>query len=168
MIETDRLLIKPLTAEELKQAVNSPENFAKGLRLIPSHSLIDKETKKAIVNDLLPNIDNPSKDYIFYTMWLIIWKEKRAIVGGICFHGEPDENGEVEIGYGTDIKYHNNGFMTEAIAGVIHWIQKNKNVNSIVAETDQSNFSSIKVLENNNFKKIRSVGASLFLKIELK
>ncbi len=167
MIETERLLIKHLTASELKLAVSSPDALAKGLGVISSHSLIDKETKEAIVNDLLPNIDNPSKDYLFYTMWTIIWKEEKAIVGAICFHGEPDENGKVEVGYGTDIKYRNNGFMTEAIAGVIHWIQKNKNVKSIMAETDKSNFASVKVLENNGLKKIRSVGESLFFQIEL-
>ncbi len=167
MIETKRLLIKPLTAKELNLAVNSPVNFAKALGVIPSHLLINDETKEAIVNDLLPNIENPSKDYLFYTMWTIIWKEEKAIVGAICFHGEPDENGKVEIGYGTDIKYRNNGFMTEAIAGVIHWIQKNKNVKSIMAETNKSNFTSVKVLVKNNFKEIRSVGESLFLQIKL-
>jgi hypothetical protein len=163
MIETERLLIKPLTAKELNLVVNSPVNFAKGLGVIPSYTLIDKETKEAIVNDLLPNVDNPSKDYLFYTMWTIIWKEEKAIVGAICFHGEPDENGKVEIGYGTDIKYRNNCFMTEAIAGVIHWIQKNKNVKAIMAETDKSNFASVKVLEKNNFKKGKTINKPLLL-----
>jgi len=161
MIETERLLIKPLTARELKQAVRSPNDLTKGLGVIPSHSLIGEETKEAIENDLLPNIDKPSKDYLFYTMWMIIWKEEKAIVGAICFHGEPDENGKVEIGYGTDIKYRNKGFMTEAIAGVIQWIQKNRNVKLITAETESSNIASAKVLEKNNFKRGKNINKSL-------
>ncbi len=52
-------------------------------------------------------------------MWIIVEKQERAIIGGICFHGAPDENGKVEIGYGTDNGSRNKGFMTEAIAGLI-------------------------------------------------
>ena len=65
MIETKRLLIKPLTAEELKKHVDSPDDFAKELGLIPSRSLVDTETKEAILNDLLPNIVDTAKDSIF-------------------------------------------------------------------------------------------------------
>ncbi len=115
----------------------------------------------------MPNIDNPKKDYLFYTMWIIVEKQERAIIGGICFHGAPDENGKVEIGYGTDNGYRNKGFMTEAIAGLIQWIQKNRNVELITAETESSNIASVKVLEKNNFKRENIIDKSLFLRREL-
>jgi hypothetical protein len=124
MIETKRLFIKPLTAKELIRHTESPNDFAQDLGLIPSQSLIDNETKEAILNDLLPNITDISKDSDFYTMWILIEKVKKTIIGGICFHGEPNEMGEVEIGYGTDLAFRNKGYMTESISGLAHWIRK--------------------------------------------
>ena len=167
MIETKRLFIRPLTAEELKKHIDSPNDFAKELGLIPSQSLIDNETKEAILNDLLPNIIDNTKDSHFYTMWILIDKVQKAIIGGICFHGEPNDNGEVEIGYGTDSDYRNRGYMTETIAGLISWIRENKNVKAIKAETDIENSSSIKVLEKNNFKAIQQIDKAVILRLEL-
>jgi len=85
-------------------------------------------------------------------MWIMIEKNLKAIIGGICFHGEPDENGEVEIGYGTDRDYQNKGYMTETIFGLIQWAKNNRRIQIIKAETDKTNTASIIVLEKNNFE----------------
>lgn len=167
MIKTKRLLIKPLTAEELKKHIDSPYDFAHDIGLIPSQSLIANETKEAILNDLLPNITDTTKDSDFYTMWILIEKGEKAIIGGICFHGEPNEKGEVEIGYGTDLEFRNKGYMTESISGLIHWIRENKDVRSIIAETQNSNIPSIKVLEKNDFKLIQQRDYSVILKLDI-
>ena len=168
MIETNRLILKPLSCDELKKHINSPNELAKDLGLIPSQVLIDKETQDAILNDLLPNIEDSNKDSLFYTMWIVIEKSKKAIIGGICFHGEPNETGEVEIGYGTDDGYRNQGYMTETIAGLVLWIRNNKNVKTIKAETDNENISSVRVLEKNGFKICQRNDNSVFLGLELK
>ena len=168
MIETKRLIIKPLSSDELKKHINSPNELANDLGLIPSQILIDKETQEAILNDLLPNIEDSNKDSLFYTMWIVIEKSKKAIVGGICFHGEPNENGEVEIGYGTDDGYRNQGYMTETIAGMVQWIRCNKDVKIIKAETDNENISSVRVLEKNGFKICQRNDNSVILGLELK
>ncbi|MDY9923905.1 GNAT family N-acetyltransferase [Methanobacterium sp.] len=169
MIKTKRLTIMPLTCDELKKHIDSPEELAKDLGLLPSQTLADENTKEVIINDLLPNIEDSNKDPLFYTMWIIIEKNKRAIVGGICFHGEPDGNGEVEIGYGTDYGYRNKGIMTETIAGLIQWLKiDNKRVKIIRAETEVDNISSVRVLEKNDFKVFQRNDDSVILKLELK
>ena len=168
MIRTKRLIIKPLTGDELKKHIASPEELAKGMGLIPSQTLADENTKEAIINDLLPNLEDSNKDPLFYTMWMIIEKNKRAIVGGICFHGEPDKNGEIEIGYGTDYEYRNKGIMTEAIAGLIQWLKNYNGVKIIRAETEADNISSVRVLEKNHFNVFQSKDDSVILKLELK
>jgi len=168
IIETKWLIIRPLTCDELKKYIHSPSDLAKELGLIPSQTLIDQETRDAITNDLLPNIEDPNKDPLFYTLWIVIWKSELAIVGGICFHGEPDEKGEVEIGYGTDEEYRNRSIMTEAIAGMIQWISKNKKVKIIKAETDLENFSSVRVLEKNNFITDQQNDHSVILRLAIK
>jgi len=94
-------------------------------------------------------------------------ESKKAIIGGICFHGELNEKGEVEIGYGTDLEYRNKGYMTESISGLIHWIRENKNLRSITFETDNTNISSIKVLQKNGFKLIQQCDNSVILKLDI-
>lgn len=168
MIRTKRLMIKPLTCDELKKHIASHEELANGMGLIPSQTLADENTKEAIINDLLPNLEDSNKDPLFYTMWMIIEKNKRAIVGGICFHGEPDKNGEIEIGYGTDYQYRNKGIMTEAIAGLIQWLKNCSGVKKIRAKTEADNISSVRVLEKNHFNVFQSKDDSVILKLELK
>lgn len=151
MIETERLIINPLSLNELIRHIKSSVELAKDLGLKPSKSLIDKETQEAILNDLLPGHSDLSKDPLFYTMWIIIEKNEKAIIGGICFHGEPDNNGEVEIGYGIDTDYRNKGYMTDTISGFIEWIGNRDDIRTIKAITDKTNLASIRVLIKNNF-----------------
>lgn len=151
MIETERLIINPLSLNELIRHIKSSVELAKDLGLKPSKSLIDKETQEAILNDLLPGLSDLSKDPLFYTMWIIIEKNEKAIIGGICFHGEPDNNGEVEIGYGIDSDYRNKGYMTDTISGFIEWIGNRDDIRTIKAITDKTNLASIRVMIKNNF-----------------
>jgi [ribosomal protein S5]-alanine N-acetyltransferase len=167
MIETERLIIKPLTGDQLKKYIDSPDVLALDLGLIPSQVLMGEEVKDAIRNDLLPNVTDVTKDPLFYTMWLVIEKNSKTIVGGICFHGEPDKNKEVGIGYGIDEPYQNRGYMSETIAGLTHWITDHKKVKVIKAETECDNISSIRVLEKNGFTVSQQIDDTLILKLEL-
>lgn len=164
MIETERLLIKPLSAEKLIKHIKFPDELAKELGFKPSKALIDKETQEAIINDLLPNIVDLNKDSLFYTMWIIIEKKEKAIIGGICFHGQADEREEVEIGYGIDDEYMNKGYMTETIQSLLTWLEKRKDVSIVKAETEQTNISSIRVLEKTGFKQFNRVGDLIVFK----
>lgn len=168
MIKTDRLIIKPLSYNDLIKHIKSPTELANDLGLKPSKSLIDKETQEAILNDLLPNLSELTKDPLFYTMWIIIEKKEKAIIGGICFHGQPDINGEVEIGYGIDSDYRNKGYMTEAISGFINWTKTRGEIKNIKAITDKTNLSSIQVLKKNNFKISEQDDNSVTMRLELK
>lgn len=167
MLETQRLLIKPLNHEELTLYVNSEKDFAEKFSLAPSSAGIDEATKEAITNDLLPNLKKLKSDYEFSTMWILIDKETKKIAGGFCFHGLPDENGKVEIGYGTDIAFRNKGYMTEAIKELINWITKSKKVKVIKAETENENISSYKVLEKNGFNLIKKCDVNSLWELRL-
>ena len=43
--------------------------------------------------------------------------------------------------------------MTEAVAGIIKWAEKQPNIKSIIASTEKTNFDSSSILERNNFIK---------------
>lgn len=84
-------------------------------------------------------------------MWLRIWNfihiEHNRLIGGACFKGGPYENGEVEIGYGIDDAYQNQGYATEAIASLVEWAHQQEGVSYVTAETLKDNISSQKVLQ---------------------
>lgn len=76
------------------------------------------------------------------------------MVGDICFYGEPNEEGEVEIGYGTYSAYQGNGYMTEAVAALIRWALEQPSVKTILASTNKTNVASYSVLVKNGFEKV--------------
>src|SRR5664279_2246538 len=92
---------------------------------------ISPELKEALEQTILPNVADKGKNYLFSTLWTIISKEENKMVGDLCFVGEPDSEGEVEIGYGTYEEFRKRGFMTEAVGGMIKWAEKQPNIRSI-------------------------------------
>ena len=90
------------------------------------------------------------------------------MVGDLCIIGEPNEEGEIEIGYGTYQEFRNKGFMTEIVSGIIVWAKFQPKVKSIIASTDKSNIASFKVLEKNCFVKIGETELLLNWKLILK
>ena len=73
--------------------------------------------------------------------------EDRRIIGGVCFKGGPNEKGEVEIGFGIDDSYQNQGYASEAIAELVKWAHKQDGVRYVTAETLNENIASQKVLQ---------------------
>ena len=63
----------------------------------------------------------------------------------------PNENREVEIGYGLGKKHEHFGYMTEAVEAFCTWGKKQASVKHIIAETEIDNFSSQRVLQRNGF-----------------
>ncbi len=152
MFETKRLSIKILNGHELKAYAENPQAFALEHHLKISQTTIDQELLDAINNSFLPFVNNPEKEYIFFTLWLMIEKSNQSIVGAFCFHSEP-EKGLVEIGYETHDYYRNKGFMTEALTGLMNYLSDRTDIDYVIAETDNDNFASIKIMEKVGFTK---------------
>jgi [ribosomal protein S5]-alanine N-acetyltransferase len=153
MIETERLILKPLTYEQLKKYIRIDNSLETELNLDETSRTISKELAEALEHTILPNVADTSKNYLFSTLWTIISKEENKMVGDLCFLGEPNTEGEVEIGYGTYEEFRKRGFMTEAVAGIIKWAEKQPNIRVIIASTEKSNIDSYSILERNNFIK---------------
>ena len=153
MIETKRLILKPLTHEQLIKYIRLDNSLETELNLNESSRTISPELKEALIQTILPNVADISKNYLFSTLWTVILKGENKMVGDLCFVGEPDTEGEVEIGYGTYEEFRKRGFMTEAVAGMIKWAEKQPNIRSIIASTGKSNIDSFSILERNNFIK---------------
>ena len=88
---------------------------------------------------------------MFSTLWTIILRSTNRMVADLCIVDEPNENGEIEIGYGTYAAEQGKGYMTEAVGGIIQWAKQQPTVKTIVAGTDKTNIASYTILQKNGF-----------------
>ena len=154
MIETKRLVIQPLTHDQLLKYIKSDHSLEKELNINETSRTISAELKEAFEQTILPNVADKSKDYLYNTLWTIISKSEKKMVGDICIVGEPNSDGEIEIGYGTYDEFQRQGFMTEAVGGMILWAKSQYKISSIIASTEKENIASFTILQKNNFLKV--------------
>lgn len=154
MVETERLIIKPLSYQQLLKYVLADHSLEAELNLNAIPRTISPELKEALENTILPNVADTQKNYLYSTLWTIISKVDNKMLGDICMMGEPNAAGEIEIGYGTYEEFRGKGFMTEAVQGMIKWAKKQANIKAILASTEKENKASFSVLIKNNFLNI--------------
>ncbi|WP_062545251.1 GNAT family N-acetyltransferase [Rufibacter tibetensis] len=152
-IETERLIVQPLTLTQLKLYVANDGSLEKSLGVGYTPKEIEEDLADALENYFLRLLPLHLDQFHFYTLWAIILKDKNLLAGDLCFKGEPDENGEVEIGYGTYSEFQRLGIMKEAIAGLLKWCHDRHDISTVIAETETGNNASEKILERNGFHK---------------
>ncbi|HNW98754.1 MAG TPA: GNAT family N-acetyltransferase [Bacteroidales bacterium] len=165
-LETKRLKIIPLTYEQLDLYVQTNYILEEQFNLTKAKREIPPELIAALNKDILPAVADDKKNYLFFTLWIIIDKVLNQMVADICFKGEPNDKGEVEIGYGTYDAFKGKGYMTEAIEAIANWAFRQPNIKSIIAETQQTNLASHRVLVKNNFKLFNKADEMIWWKLE--
>ena len=146
-ISTPRLKLVPLSAEQLMMVLEQEGDFN---RLVgpASRTILDKPLRRAIKMKLEKMLTVSLQDRAWLTYWLIKVPPDGYGAGMIGFKGAPDHKGEVEIGYGIDSTYRNQGYMTEAVTGMIRWAFLDSRCKRILApDTLRSNLASNKVLQ---------------------
>ncbi len=123
MIETSRLTLKPLTYDQLLKYIRCDHSLEAELGLIPTVRVMTPELVEALEQTILPNVADPGKNYLFNTLWTAIDRQAQQMIGDLCFVGEPNEAGEVEIGYGTYPEFQGRGYMTEMVSGMVAWCE---------------------------------------------
>ncbi len=151
-LETERLELHPLNAEELKKWVYDIPSLEKELNCTYQAEPMEGFFLE-IVKGQLSVTEKEPENYLWHSFWFLIRKSDRKVVGSADFKAVPDENGVVEIGYGLGKEFEHNGYMTEAVKMMCDWAFKQENVRKIVAETDVDGFASQKILERCGFKK---------------
>ena len=166
MVETNRLIIIPLDQRQLRLYIHGNRRLEKELRLSRTVRIVSVEVRDRTEYITLPEMKKASGDnYLFYTFWIIVEKSSGNVVAELGFKGAPANNGGVEIGYGTFFGYRRKGIMTEAIGGMVKWARSRPDIQYILAETDESNLASIKILEKNNFQNFDKKGNMIWWKI---
>lgn len=83
--------------------------------------------------------------------WNILQRETGDVIGGLCFKGLPDENGQVELGYGIDEPYRCRGYAAEAVRAMADWALAQPGVRKVTAQTEPGNAVSQRVLAKCGF-----------------
>lgn len=134
-IKTRRLMLRPLTDEELRARI--AEEGEAHMRQALSEMLSGCETDPA--------------HRLWYTEWQVFRREDGQLVGSAGFKG-PAAAHEAEIGYGIDEPFQSQGFATEAAQGLIDWaFEQDSELIYMTAEAEEDNAASLRVLEKLGF-----------------
>ena len=157
-LESERILLFPLTYENLITYLQGENKLERELNLSDGDRTISPELIEAFHETILIAVADPGNNYLYSTLWNIVDKASNQMVGDLCFKGEPNANGEIEIGYGIYPPFAGKGYMTDAIRVILHWAFAQPGVKTVIAETESSNIASHRTLEKNNFRKYKVAG----------
>ena len=155
-IETNRLNLIPLTGQQLKLWTENIDSLEIELGCYYRGELMDGEFLD-IVKGQIEIVFNDEANYLYHSFWLMIRKSDSVAVGSACFKNIPNENKEVEIGYGLSKEFEGNGYMTETIQAMCTWVLQQEMVENVIAETESNNPLSERVLERCGFRKYKEV-----------
>ncbi|WP_035790634.1 GNAT family N-acetyltransferase [Clostridium beijerinckii] len=166
-LETERLRLLPLQADELALSIENYGKMQTDLGLRVTNTVLDDEMKYAMKVRSRKILED-EENYLWLTNWAIILKEENMIIGFIMIKGYPNENGEVIVGYGIEEKYRNMRYATEALKGLIEWIFKNPKAVYVIGDTEKANTPSHKVLQNVGAIKYKENDELIWWKVENK
>ncbi|WP_107839218.1 GNAT family N-acetyltransferase [Metasolibacillus meyeri] len=166
-LNTERLRIIALNAENLRLLISNQKQLESNLSLNESSTMLNQELKQAMEVRLSKVLMDDKQKYFWHTNWLIVSKDINKIIGGIMIKGPPNNNGEVVIGYYTNAEHQGNGFMTEAVGNFKNWLLTNDDVIYVIADTEKDNIASHKVLEKNNAELYKETEVLFFWRFSL-
>lgn len=80
---------------------------------------------------------------------------ERAVIGTIGFHGPPDEDGRVEIGYRIEPAYRRQGLTTEAVGALLDWAET-QGIHRFRASVAPDNVASLAIVRAFGFRQVGS------------
>ena len=153
-IETKRLEIIPLTSQQFELWLNNISQLEKELNCTYKATELEGFFLEILKGQLEITKKDPA-NYQWHSFWMLIRKEDRVVVGLADFKDIPNENGEVEIGYGLGKEFEHNGYMREAVLEMCKWALKQEGVKSVIAETDLDGIASQNILKSCGFKEYK-------------
>ena len=150
IIETKRLILVPMTYQFVLKMLNNDIKAYDEFNIKPIDDWPSNDIK-----DILPMIKDQLSSQLVpdgFGVWLFIDKEENVIIGDGGFKGIPNNNGEIELGYGIIKSKRRQGYAYEAVTSLIKWSLSQDNVKIITANCLKSNIASINLI-----KKLRMI-----------
>lgn len=146
-INTDRLMLIPLTIPILESIIAGPEAFLRCTSFVlPAPYTEFPESMEYTINSILQN--PPEMPWSSYA---IILKSAQTYIGQCGFKSSPDANGFVELGYEIAREFRLQGYAGEAILVLIDTAFSYPQINSIIAHTLAEQNISNHLLVNHGF-----------------
>ncbi len=136
IIKTDRLLLRPMSDEELQERV---------------YNAGSAEEKKQQLERLTGCQIYPALR-LWHTGWIITHRKTGACIGTIGFKGHPNARGEVEIDYEILPAYRMQGYCTEALRAMVKWAFDRDGAYYLFAEAEPGNTATGAMLEKLQFQ----------------
>lgn len=149
-IETKRLHLHVKTFGELEQGMNEGDEMS-----------VDFYHAYQYHSERIPGYDTE-----WFRLWDFYLKGTTKRIGGACFKGQPDKDGQVEIGYGIDEEYQNRGYATEAIAALVNMAIRYPGVQAVLFEIEKTNGPSKRVAEKLEARLVEEREGNLWYRVE--
>lgn len=94
--------------------------------------------------------------------WLgrtMVWTHpdgRREAIGTIGFHGPPDADGRVEIGYRVALAFRRRGIATEAVRALLAWAEAEQGIHRFRASVSPGNVASLAIIGGFRFRQVGS------------
>ncbi|MDR0325921.1 MAG: GNAT family N-acetyltransferase [Oscillospiraceae bacterium] len=160
-IETRRLILYPMTAEDLQKAIKDLAAVVRSYgAATPYIGFWETRAKRKLYKAKSELIRQAPRSWLLSTSWLIIEREERTLIGEAGLKGPPAARHTVEIGYGLLEGFRNKGYMTEAVGALtrLALLQKDYRVERVTALTLPENVASHRVLEKTLYARQPSFG----------
>ena len=148
-IETKRLVLIPLTEKQMRSWLADADAFAMTLSCAFCSTL--SECKVASIQNKIDRMSSDPENALWHSVWLVLRKEDRNVVGNLGFCGAPDEEGRIEIVFELEKGFEKKGFMTEAVRALCRWAKLQPDVYRIMAHVQADNLKAQRVLINGGF-----------------
>jgi RimJ/RimL family protein N-acetyltransferase len=157
IIESSRIDIKPLNRSELELYIKSRSEFERQTLLNASGVVLANECCEEL-KDLIainPGVwSSKRKDYLLFTLWLLIDRETRNIVGQFWFSGKPGPDGEVEIYFSIEKLHRRKGYASESVQALLNWVKQSKLFRILFVEVYGDNAAALASLKKLGFRRV--------------
>jgi [ribosomal protein S5]-alanine N-acetyltransferase len=75
----------------------------------------------------------------------------RRVIGTIGFHGRPDEQGRLEVGYRVEAPYRRQGFARESVKAMFDWAASQHGIHRFIASVSPTNEPSLQLIAGFGF-----------------
>jgi [ribosomal protein S5]-alanine N-acetyltransferase len=120
-LQTQRLLLTPLTLSQLELCLTDLPALEAELGLSLSRDVLSDRARSAIRTKIAKMTRTDETKHPWQTYWLVVVRDDSFGAGLAGFKGYPDRSAATEIGYGIDPAYQNKGYMSEAAQALMDW-----------------------------------------------
>lgn len=150
VIETSRLELHHVSAEDLITLFEDPEDFSiyeNKSYSNPHRQLMDD---KGPLHWRVPQAREHPELNRWFVRWIVL-RSTGEIIGSTSFHGAPNSDGMIEIGLGIHELFRNKGYAKETLLGMWRWVLKDSSVKILRYTVSIENAPSIRVIETFGF-----------------